>query len=305
VIFYYCPDAFHFPSGGTRQLYRHVDILNAHGIDAAVLHDKPGFRLTWFRNDTQTEYIPETTATPEDIVVLPEGFAHGLPNIFPGLRKVIFNQNCFYTFTNYPLGYTGIFHYESAMAVLTASAEGARYLAYAFPRARIYSTCYGIDPALFHYDPIAQRHQIALMPRKNAEDVKQVLGMLRARGHECPVVPIHDASFEDAARVLRESSIFLSFGHPEGFGLPPLEAMACGCTVTGYHGVGGKEFFHEPYAFPIEFGDIVAYVQTVERILLGDLTIDPLVAAAFVRDTYPPEREAALLLEAWAGILAL
>ena len=37
--------------------------------------------------------------------------------------------------------------------------------------------------------------------------------------------------------------IFLSFGHPEGFGLPITEAMASGYWVIGYHGGGGRELF--------------------------------------------------------------
>ena len=30
------------------------------------------------------------------------------------------------------------------------------------------------------------------------------------------------------------SILFLSFGYPEGFGLPVAEAMSCGCAVIGY-----------------------------------------------------------------------
>ena len=305
MIFYYCPDGFDFPSGGTREMYRHVDILNARGIEAAVLHEKPGFRLGWFENATRVVCIPEVEAVPDSIVVVPEGLAHDIPNVFPGLRKVIFNQNCFYTFGNYPLGYRGRYHYEDVLAVMVASVEGEAYLKCAFPKTRVYPTCYGIDAELFHYDPAVKKRQIALMPRKSAEDAKQVMCILRARGETCPIVPIHEVSFDQAARILRESSVFMSFGHPEGLGLPPLEAMACGCTVVGYHGVGGREYFHEPFAFPVEFGDIVLYVKTVERILAGELTSDPEEVSLFVHQAYSSDKEAASVAQAWETILAL
>jgi hypothetical protein len=38
------------PTGGQKQMYRHVDILNSAGFDAYIFHDNDGFRLTWFEN---------------------------------------------------------------------------------------------------------------------------------------------------------------------------------------------------------------------------------------------------------------
>ena len=43
---------------------------------------------------------------------------------------------------------------------------------------------------------------------------------------------------EEVACALQDSLLFLSCGHPEGFGLPLAEAIACGCLVVGYHGLG-------------------------------------------------------------------
>ena len=47
---------------------------------------------------------------------------------------------------------------------------------------------------------------------------------------------------EEVALALQEALLFLSCGHPEGFGLPLAEAIACGCLVVGYHGLAGRDF---------------------------------------------------------------
>jgi hypothetical protein len=51
-ILFICPD-LDSPTGGIKQIYRNVDILNSAGFNAVVLHSSPGFRCTWFRNDTK------------------------------------------------------------------------------------------------------------------------------------------------------------------------------------------------------------------------------------------------------------
>ena len=81
-------------------------------------------------------------------------------------------------------------------------------------------------------------------------------------------VPIDGLPEKEVAEILKESALFMSFSKAEGLGLPPLEAMACGCIVIGYHGQGGQEFLKEPYAYPINESEIVEFAKTVERIAL-------------------------------------
>ena len=151
------------------------------------------------------------------------------------------------------------------------------------------------------------------MPRKNADDAHQVLSMLSLRGSldEWTVVKIEDATQEEVASVLKRAAIFLSFGHPEGFGLPALEAMSAGCFVIGYHGMGGREFFHPEFSVPIEFGDIRAYVEAVELAQRryerepNEFKAMGQAAADFARQTYSPERESREVVDAWTTFLEL
>ena len=47
---------------------------------------------------------------------------------------------------------------------------------------------------------------------------------------------------DEVAMRLSESHIYLSTGHREGLGLPPLEAMAAGCLVVGFAAGGGLDY---------------------------------------------------------------
>ena len=66
---------------------------------------------------------------------------------------------------------------------------------------------------------------------------------------------------------MQESLLFLSFGFPEGFGLPVAEAFACGCAVIGYDGLGGRELFkyasqYPGLSFPVQYRDWYAFIDS-------------------------------------------
>jgi glycosyltransferase involved in cell wall biosynthesis len=150
------------------------------------------------------------------------------------------------------------------------------------------------------------------MPRKNVGDAKQVLYMLRYRKKLAgwTIREIDKVSEARAAEIIRESAILLSFGAPEGFGLPVAEAQASATLVIGYHGNGGKEMLTPEYGFPIEVGQILTYAQTIEEVL-KDYARDPTRlnamarrASDFIRSAYSTEAEVESILACWNAILA-
>ena len=66
------------PSGGVRKLYHCVDILNAAGLNAAILHELPGFRCSWFENTTRIVSADDITLGPRDIFVVPEVYGQSI-----------------------------------------------------------------------------------------------------------------------------------------------------------------------------------------------------------------------------------
>lgn len=111
--------------------------------------------------------------------------------------------------------------------------------------------------------------KIAYMPRKLPRQVEAVVRTLKAapEAEGVEFVSLSGLAHDEVMSALRDSLIFLSFSSEEGFGLPPAEAMAAGCIVVGYTGVGGNEFFNDDVGFPVPADDITEFVRVVRNVL--------------------------------------
>jgi hypothetical protein len=272
VLYHLCPDV-NDPTGGIRSIYRYVDVLNELGHRAAVLHSQEPFRCTWFDNATEVRYGGEARVLPQDVLAVPEIYGPGISTLSPGVPKVILNQNAYLTFRGgYSFGGDEYpYLHPEVIASICVSEDSRRYLGYAFPGAAVYRVIHSI-PGVFSYKATNKR-LITFMPRKNPEEARQVLNVLHARGALAGwrVEPIDGMSESEVAGMLRKSAVFLSFGSPEGFGRPPVEAMKCGCYVVGYSGRGGDEYYLCEFSTRVEEGDIVGYAQAVESVLASGM----------------------------------
>ena len=276
TVYYLCPQ-LNRPTGGIRTIYRHVDILNKAGIPASVVHAPNGFSCTWFDHDTRVTGARAVTLARQDVLVVPEWYGPGLNTLPTGPRIVIFNQNAYRTFTGLDdtaapgAPYRGLPGLE---AILVVSSDNADYMRFAFPELPVSLVRDAIDPSLFHLPERPPGRRLAWMPRKRADDARQVLRLLASHGslEGWEVVPIQGRTEAETARLLRSSAIFLSFSAQEGFGLPPAEAMACGCYVVGFPGLGGREYFDPGFSCPVEEGDVLAFAEATAAILNDDMT---------------------------------
>jgi hypothetical protein len=308
-IFYLCLDENH-PLGGTKQIYRHVDLLNAHGFSAFVVHRTPGFRCTWFPNQTRVAHMDEIRMdVNSDCLVIPEVCTPLLKNIARDLKKVVFNQACYFTFQYNDLEKENLdtpYRDHGVLATLVVSEDSKQYLTYVFPELPLYRVRNGIDEKLFRYQP-NKKLQIACMTKRNRVDLLQVINILKFRGSlkGYQLAMIEDKTEEEVARIMGDTLIFLAAGSQEGFSLPPAEAMLSGCIVVGYHGMGGREFFKSDFAYPVPQGEILTFAKTVEEVIRlkqaqpGDITAKGKQASEFIRTHYSLENEQTDVLHFW------
>ena len=95
--------------------------------------------------------------------------------------------------------------------------------------------------------------RVAWMPRKNKALASLIRHTVEAR-QGCGAldwVEIHGKTQAEVAALLRSSAIFLATGFPEGCPLPPLEALASGCLLVGFSGLGGWDYMRQ--ALPTDF----------------------------------------------------
>lgn len=270
VVYVLCPD-LKTPFGGVMKLYEVVDTLNANGIESYIIHDDKNFKAEWFENSTKITDFKSVVVKEDDLLIIPEVYGNHILKYYTGVRKIIFNQNSFYTLMQFKenISYAKeVYLHKDIAQVMVVSDHDYNFIKWLFPTVRLSRITLGINSNLFFY-AADKKKQIAVMPRKVANDYNLLVQLLILREdlQEYTIKVIDNLSLENVAEILRESEIFLSFSHQESFGLPPAEAMACGCIVIGYHGQGGKEFFKADLTYPIEQSNLMDYTECVGKVI--------------------------------------
>ncbi len=316
LLFVCYPDT-NQPIGGVKQIYRQVELLSRAGWDAYVLQEQPGFRANWFSSEAPVLDLEAYKASPpsadNDLVVLPETWLANVPQYLPGIPKVIFNQNAFYSF-----GLSGtcnnrtldLYRHSDIQAVVTVSNDSRDLLieGCGIPAERCFALINGIDRQLFHL-PAVKHRRVVFLGRKHVDHARKVA--LMATQHpklkHLNFQELPRMQHEEVASALQEALIFLSCGHPEGFGLPLAEAIACGCLVVGYHGLAGRDFAI-PHMEVVEFGDLLGLLKGIERELARfdaapkEVIQERLAASEAILQTYSLEAELDCCLRTWAKI---
>lgn len=302
-------------AGGQRVNLAHVVTLRAWGHDARLLIVRPpgeggsfspAFPVDVTAPPWQLE-IDDLTA--DDVVVVGEMFRRGAQAVSGSpARKIIHNQNPYYMFQAF----------KDMDAVRRWGAEhkicASRFTADRLAEAGWTGPVSVVRP---YVDPIFQGAPgtpralwVAYMPRKRAIEARHLRGLLRSRRPDLARIPwieLVNASREDCARALKTAGVFLSLGWQEGLGLPPLEAMAGGALVVGFHGGGGHEYATAENGDWFDDGDHLALVDALAGRLDGLIAGQDFsarqaaaraTAASFSQARFETELEAA-----WSAIL--
>ncbi len=239
-------------SGGVHVMKEHVRLLRQAGHAATLWLPGPLPAPPWFDDDVPVLTGATLALEADDLLVLPEAPVVPRHDPAPGARKVIFNQNHFYTFAaGDPTGwdYPG---WTPAPEVWTVSAEGRDVLTAALPGLQVELVPNFVDSELFAPGDRA-RPSVAWFARKRPREAR-LLHRLLAADPRLAGVELHaitDESWTDVGAILGSATVFVSLGHTEGFGLPVAEALAAGCLVAGYDGGGGHELFDAPGTWPV------------------------------------------------------
>jgi hypothetical protein len=315
------PTVFHLappvpgPSGGLRNIYRHVDQLNAAGIDAVVVHPKP-FRATWFDNTTRVAAAGNVVIEPRDILVIPEVYGPSFAKLPADRRVVVHNQAAYATWDHIPFDATtsGAPYRQIGMlaAILTVSRDNADLLRFAYPDVPVGLVPLVVDREVFPIGGGPRSRRIAFTTARRGADVTAMHHILRGTGllERWELVPIADRTERETAEIMRSCPIFVSFSQREGFGLPPAEAMSSGCYVVGYPGLAGREFFDDEYSHPVPDEDLHCLVRAVhEACAVYEADPDKLLelgrlAATAIAGRYTAEAQRRHLIDFYAPMIA-
>lgn len=280
-IVYGCPIGDN-PSGGVKVIYRHSELLNRMGQPSMIWHPgQPEFRCSWFEQSVQT--IADADLNPAtDFIILPEIWATVYVPVLKnlGFKVGVFVQNSYYTHINLnPQNPNGIRDaYQNADLILSISADTSLYLEdiLQIPASKILPQRYSLDSRLFQ--PGSKTKTITYMPRKMAQHSARAVSALQPLlGQGWSIVALDGMSEREVAQHLSQSIIFMAFSEFEGLPVPPVEAAMCGNIVIGYHGQGGKEYWHAPNFIEVEQGDIQGFIfeilDCIQEIESGQLDI--------------------------------
>lgn len=274
IIYVFCQGFSKNPSGGLRILYDLVKSLNKLGYTSKLLIPSGSFNVDWYKAEIDVCNNPDEVTT-KDIVIFHEESLWMFTNIVSRAqcKYIILNQGAHWSLTN-SLGYYRTQQiYNDALGILVNSKHTEFLVKRLFGDVKQYRLRLPVGE---NFNTSTDKaNTISYMPRRNSEVVKCIVEYIQGVHSDWNITPIHDVSYDEVCKIMSTSKIFLSFGGPEGFGLPPLEAALSGCKVIGYHGFGGEEFFESPVLTSIPFMEIPPFLDSINEntFFLKDKTV--------------------------------
>jgi hypothetical protein len=241
-------------AGGQKMIARHVESLRELGFDA-VWWRKRDVELPWLRHAAPVEV--QTPFRPDDILVVPSDAPNAIASAAKTDNPVVVFVQGHITFAS-----TGGLEAVSALrdpTFLAVSPTTAAAVRRAFPSSRIEIVPGFADERLFR-PPEQKRHAITHAPWKRALEAAAIRAFLKVhhpRHARTGWATILNATEEQMAEGLRGYTVFLSLSRLEGLGLTPLEAMASGCLVAGFKGLGGCDFATADNGFWVDDDDCI------------------------------------------------
>lgn len=293
-------------SGGVHVMTQHVRLLRDAGHEAWLWLPDSDDRTNWIPDDVPMVFGATTPIGAQDLLVLPETPTVQGCDPAPGARKVIFNQNHFYTFAagtpaeDFP-------GWSPAPALWVVSSESRDVLEATLPGLPVSLVPNPVDGELF-VPAATERLRVSWFPKKRPREASLLKRLLAndPRLSEVDLVELVQTPRAEVAETLGSTAVFIALGHSESYGLPVAEALASGCLVVGYDGGGGHELFDAPGAWRVPDQRPLLIRDKVAGLIQDIDVLAPVRAAnrTWVLDRYPFARTGAALQEAVAAAWA-
>ena len=259
-FFFYYP-TWPKPSGGNKQLRLMASMLSEIGVESSLIRDREYLNDPAAFDDNAFYDVAVPVARfafneagdhlgGDDVLILPEVLLDRTLPICASwrCRIAVNNQNGFFALRYRPPGrrFAGRIEFAIANAPYVA-AINHRFLG--VEPNRVFCVPYWVTHPPFELRDGTGERELAVcyMPRKLPEAMTQIREIVERRNPGVGWVEIDGVAVDRVAALYRQNCIFFSAQDLEGFGLPALEAMACGCLVVGFAGTGR---FPHPYANP-------------------------------------------------------
>lgn len=285
-IVFLCPFGRDQITGGIKNAYRQAELLTEAGFDAWLY--QPEGKPAWFESSARVLTDSRFAPRPGDVLVFPEtlnGWLAELAQSDLAAKKVLYCQAHYYALFNSiapermaQLGF-------AAVACQSRIAQGFLQRVLHFRDVAVVP-CF-IDRNLFR--PREKRMQIAFIPSKLPREAAAIHRIFHLKFPQLAAavtwVQIDKRSERETAEIFGNSAIVLSLPFLESFGLVPLEAMACGAVVAGFHGYGGQEYATAENGIWLrpdhleEAADAIA--ELIRKLMRGDPEITHMREAGF------------------------
>lgn len=132
-----------------------------------------------------------------------------------------------------------------------------------------------LDTSKYFYQPERKRNKISYMIRKDpsGEILRSIFKRKGGFFTRYEWSQLKDLSEEEYSRQLVDSRIFLATSPQEGMPTSILEAMASGCIVVGFSGIGGNDFMvgkgEEQNCVLVENGDMPNLGKKIEEVIFS------------------------------------
>jgi hypothetical protein len=305
-VVFICPNLQRI-MGGIKYVFRMAEVLRRSGHDAIAV-DAVSTPPFWFQTDVPVFGRDIIGQRANQVLVIGEDIPGVLErNAKRPQRKVMYCQNHFYAAQTATEG--GSYADFGITDVLCSGRAIYDYIRLRHPNVRAHLIPCGIDSAVFH--PRVKRERIACIPRKRrieAAYLRDLFRHLHPEFRDVEWLELESKTEPEVAAALGESTVFLSLSRLEGFGLTPIEAMASGCVVAGFTGIGGREYATSANGFWADEDDFPGCLrQLAEAIRLSrDTTARATYfeACAHTVSQYTPDAFERAVRAAWGEILS-